>query len=175
VLFSINITSEGTYQMTTGLMQRSEACFTHKQNEYITPKALYDKLNRKYKFTLDPCTTPENPLGTPIFYTEKDNGVQSWKDERVYCNPPYYNRTIHQWLEKARTSEAEMVVMLLKSKTDTKAFHQYLYKKKGVKITFLKGRLRFEGKYGKKNSAPFPSLIAVFKPEKKDQATMFEK
>ena len=56
-----------------------------------------------------------------------------------------------------------IVVMLLPARCDTYWFHQYLYKTKGVKIEFLRGRLRFDGDYGK-NTAPFPSLVAIIKP-----------
>src|SRR5438093_3397693 len=70
----------------------SSALFTSNKTEYITPKALYDELNQKYKFTLDPCTRSDNPLGTEKFYTVKDNGLaKDWEGERVYINPPYSN------------------------------------------------------------------------------------
>ena len=50
-----------------------------------------------------------------------------------------------------------IAVMLIPARTDTKAFHEYIYGK--AEIRFIKGRLRFGGS---KNSAPFPSMIVVF-------------
>lgn len=50
--------------------------------------------------------------------------------------------------------------MLLPARTDTKWFHDYIYKKKNVEIRFVKGRLKFGGC---KNSAPFPSMVVIFK------------
>lgn len=47
--------------------------------------------------------------------------------------------------------------MLIPARTDTKAFHEFIYGK--AEIRFLKGRLKFGGS---KNSAPFPSMIVVF-------------
>lgn len=50
--------------------------------------------------------------------------------------------------------------MLIPARTDTIWFHRFLYKKPNVDIRFLKGRLKFSGS---KNSAPFPSMIVIFK------------
>ncbi len=145
------------------LFQRSQALFTYKYSEYITPYDLYEKYNNRFHFTLDPCTTANNPLGCPKFYTEKDDGLsQSWVDERVYCNPPYHSKNIVKWIEKAIGSGAHVVVMLLPARTDVKWFHQYVYNK--AEIEFIRGRLCFEGIYNiDKNTAPFPSMIVIFR------------
>jgi hypothetical protein len=34
--------------------------FSSATDEWPTPQAFFDKLNRRYRFTLDPCATPEN-------------------------------------------------------------------------------------------------------------------
>ena len=47
--------------------------------------------------------------------------------------------------------------MLIPARTDTKAFHDYIYHK--AEIRFIRGRLKFGGA---KNSAPFPSMVVVF-------------
>ena len=48
---------------------------------------------------------------------------------------------------------------LLPARTDTKWFHNYIYQQPSVELIFLKGRLKFgDGK----NSAPFPSMLAIF-------------
>lgn len=73
-------------------------------------------------------------------------------------NPPY-GREIVQWVEKAR-SEAEMgalVVGLLPARTDTRWWQGHVAGHADVR--FLAGRLKFGGT---KNSAPFPSAIAVW-------------
>ena len=53
--------------------------------------------------------------------------------------------------------------MLIPARTDTRAFHEYIYNK--AEIRFVKGWLKFGGS---KNSAPFPSMICIFRPENKD-------
>lgn len=73
-------------------------------------------------------------------------------------NPPY-GRNIGKWVKKARES-AELngclVVALLPARTDTAWFMDVM---KASEIRFIRGRLKFgDGK----NTAPFPSLIAIW-------------
>ena len=79
--------------------------------------------------------------------------------EKVYVNPPY-GREISKWVEKAyyENKKGTLIVMLLPARTDTKWFHNYIYKQH--EIRFLKGRLKFnDGKQG----APFPSMLVIMK------------
>jgi site-specific DNA-methyltransferase (adenine-specific) len=75
----------------------------------------------------------------------------------VFCNPPY-GREISKWVEKAynENKKGTFIVMLLPARTDTKWFHNYIYKKH--KIEFIKGRLKFNDG---KQSAPFPSMLVI--------------
>ena len=52
--------------------------------------------------------------------------------------------------------------MLIHARTDTKWFHDWVYGKSDLR--FIRGRLHFNGS---KWNAPFPSLVAVYTPEKK--------
>lgn len=80
----------------------------------------------------------------------------------VWCNPPY-GREIGKWVEKAykESLEGVTVVMLLPARTDTKWFHDYIYGK--AEIRFVRGRLKFGDS---KNSAPFPSMVVVYRGAK---------
>lgn len=51
--------------------------------------------------------------------------------------------------------------MLIPARTDTLAFHEYIYNK--AEIRLIKGRLRFRvnGKAG--DAAPFPSMLVIFR------------
>lgn len=123
---------------------------------WATPQDLFDELNNRHKFNLDPCATKENAK-CKKFFTKKEDGLkQSWKNKRVFMNPPY-GRGIGSWIKKASEGGAEIVVCLLPARTDTKWFHNYIYNKS--KIEFIKGRLKFGGH---QNSAPFPSMIVIF-------------
>ena len=140
----------------------SKALFSHKSDEWATPKALFDELNNEFDFTLDPCATDGNHL-CDKYYTIHDDGLKhDWKGERVFCNPPYSK--ISDWCEKAfyeSKSEGTIVVMLMPSRTDTKYFHDYIYNR--TEIRFVKGRLKFGGG---NSSAPFPSMIVIWRGAK---------
>ena len=51
--------------------------------------------------------------------------------------------------------------MLLPARTDTKWFHNYIVTQR-YEIRFVRGRLKFGGA---KNSAPFLSMVVVFRPK----------
>lgn len=139
----------------------TELMFSSKSNEWSTPQHIFDELNREFHFTLDPCCTHENAK-CEKYYTIEDDGLkQDWSGEKVFCNPPY-GKELKKWVKKCyeeSQKENTLVVMLIPSRTDTKYFHDYIYKKDRTKIRFIKGRLKFGGS---KNSAPFPSMIVVY-------------
>lgn len=121
--------------------------FSSASPHWATPKGVYDQLNEEFQFDFDPC-----PLGGGDF----DGTKSSWEGRRVFCNPPY-NRGISQFLQKA--TEADVSVFLLPARTDTKWFHDIVLKNSS-EIRFIKGRLKFGDS---KNSAPFPSVIVIFR------------
>ena len=132
---------------------------------------LYEKLNKEFNFTLDPCSTHENHKCDKYYTIEEDGLSKDWSGETVFVNPPY-GRDIGKWVKKSyeESLKGTTVVMLIPSRTDTTWFHQYIYGK--AEIRFLKGRLKFvnrllpswneEGDY-KLSPAPFPSMIVVYK------------
>ncbi len=135
------------------------------KNTWITPTKLYQDLNQEFKFELDAATSEDNPLNTPKFYTEKDDGLlRPWLSS-TYCNPPY-GRDIINWVKKAYDESllGNLVVMLLPARTDTIWFHKYVNCRPRIEIRFLKGRLEFIGNTKGSNAAPFPSMIVIFHP-----------
>lgn len=136
--------------------------FSSETPEWETPQDLFNKLDAEFHFTLDVCATAENAK-CKRFYTKVEDGLSKpWMGEKCWMNPPY-GREISKWIKKAHFATQEMnhgcVVCLLPARTDTKWFHNYIYKNKNVEIRFLKGRLKFGNS---KNSAPFPSMIVIF-------------
>ncbi len=62
----------------------TDVMFSSKTPEWATPQDLFDRLNEKYHFNLDPASTDENAKCKKHF-TEKDNGlIQSWGGHRVF-------------------------------------------------------------------------------------------
>ena len=139
--------------------------FSSKTDQWTTPQDFFDELNLEFHFTLDPCADKDNHKCMKYFTKEDDGLQQDWGGETVFCNPPYGRNLTGQWVKKASeeiNKPGTTVVLLLPSRTDTKWFHDYLYKKDNVELRFVKGRLKFgDGK----NSAPFGSLVAVMKSE----------
>lgn len=136
---------------------KNGAAFMMNKDDWETPQSLFDELDKKYHFTLDPCSNGVNAK-CGKFYTKEENGLlMTWANEVVFCNPPY-GRDLHKWVEKCHEeSKHAKIVLLIPARTDTRYFHEYIYGK--AEIEFLKGRLKFE-KFGKPmNSAPFPSMI----------------
>jgi phage N-6-adenine-methyltransferase len=142
----------------------SPSLYSSATDEWPTPQAFFDKLNRRYRFTLDAAASHDNALCPTYFTKEQDGLAQDWKDHRVFCNPPY-GREIGKWARKAFESSQRgaMVVLLVPARTCTRWFRDWVERK--AKIRFIPGRLRFgDGE----NSAPFPSMLALARPSRDD-------
>ena len=138
----------------------SEALYSSRTEEWPTPQSFFDQLDAEFHFTLDPCATAENAKCAK-FFTKQQNGLQQdWGTEIVFCNPPY-GKTMRDWARKCYESSQSgaLVVLLAHARTDTRWFHDWVYGKS--ELRFVRGRLKFgDGA----QSAPFPSLVAVFRP-----------
>ncbi len=120
------------------------------RTDWATPKWLYEKLDAEFHFTLDPCHLKSDTM---------DGLIIPWAPEVAFANPPY-GRPLKRWVAKAynESQRGATVVMLLPARTDTAWFHDYCLK---AEVRFIRGRLKFgDGK----NSAPFPSMVVVFRP-----------
>ena len=130
-------------------------------DKWSTPQDFFDKLNDEFHFTLDVCAD-ENNHKCEHYYTKEIDGLSRPWVGTVWCNPPY-GRKIGEWVRRAYLSSqigSATVVMLLPARTDTRWFHDYIYNKSNTEIRFIKGRLKFGGC---KNSAPFPSMVVIFR------------
>ncbi len=157
--------------------------YSSNKDEWETPPEIFDPLDAEFDFDLDPCATKENRKCQIYFDVHHDglNGNRLWSDrgfKSAYVNPPYSN--LKGWISKCRmeSQHGMTVVMLIPARTDTRAWHGYIYDaehwrfRNGVEVRFLKGRIRFlengepaiSRKTGKPQSAPFPSCIVIFRP-----------
>jgi len=121
--------------------------FSSLTDEWKTPTSVYSKLDEEFAFDFDPC-----PLGG------SGDGLAIEWGACSFVNPPYSD--LKAWCKKAyeEWQKGKTVVMLIPSRTDTEAWHNYVMK--ATEIRFIKGRLKFGDS---KNSAPFPSAVVVFK------------
>jgi len=139
--------------------------FSRKSDHWLTPPDFFNKIDKIFKFTLDPCTSPNNPLGIRKFFTENDDGLsQSWGGEVVFVNPPFSN--IKRWMEKAvseHVNNAAAIVCLVPSRTDTRWFQDSVIHAKYILL--IRGRLKFGNPFidnDKITSAPCPSCLIIF-------------
>lgn len=139
-----------------------EVMFSSATDNWETPQDFFDKLNAEFHFDLDVCADEINHKCDKYYTKQQDGLTMPWKGI-VWCNPPY-GREIWSWVRKALFASVggATVVMLIPARTDTKWFHDYIYKRDNVEVRFVKGRLKFGNS---KNSAPFPSMVVVFKPQ----------
>lgn len=137
--------------------------FSSKSDMWETPQDFFDLLDAEFHFNLDVCALPENTKCAAYYTPEMDGLHQPWYG-RCWCNPPY-GRSVNKWVRKGYLSSKEgaLVVMLLPARTDTKWFHDYIYGK--AEVRFVRGRLKFGGA---KNSAPFPSMVVIFRGKEHD-------
>lgn len=142
-------------------MENIAVMFSSKTNDWSTPQDLYDELDNEFGFTLDPCADEYNHKCNKYFTEEDDGLLQDWGGEIVFCNPPY-GKAIKDWVRKAYIEGCKpntTVVLLIPARTDTQYFHDYVYHE-AKEIRFIKGRLKFGDS---KNSAPFPSMVVVYR------------
>ena len=132
--------------------------FSSENDEWETPQALFDVLNREFQFTLDVCATPTNAKCELYYTPEMDGLVRPWTGV-CWMNPPYGD-AITAWIcrafEVAKTGIT--VVCLVPARTDTGWWWDCC---RFGAVRFLRGRLRFVGAAA---SAPFPSAVVVFGP-----------
>jgi hypothetical protein len=128
-------------------MSINKGLFSSKRQDWVTPKCLYNELDQEFGFDFDPC--PLNP---------SFDGLSIEWGKVNFVNPPY--KESKKWIKKAfgENLKAKVCVLLLPARTDTLAFHEFIYKKH--EIRFLKGRLNFDDS-GK--PAPFPSMVVVMR------------
>lgn len=129
--------------------------FRKVNDNWATPRSLYDELDKEFHFDFDPC-----PINAATL--RSSDGLGDWAGTNIFVNPPYSDCV--PWIRKAieEQSKGKTVVMLLKSDTSTYWFHYFVLP--NAEIRFIEGRLRFSPVF--RGPAPFASLIAVFRGKK---------
>lgn len=142
-------------------------------DEWETPQAFFDLLNKEFHFTLDAAASDENHK-CDKYYTINTNGlIHSWKGETVWINPPY-GRQYPNWVKKAyQESEDNEVksVLLIPARPDSRIWHDYIFPR-AYEIRFIRGRLQFSN-YN--NSAKYPSAVIVFWNRENDDRIIWYK
>lgn len=135
------------------------AMFTSIRPDWRTPVEFYRQLDLEFGFAFDAAADMDNAYGAK-FYTADDNALwREWGPGPTFCNPPYGPK-LGEWVEKAwkEAGRGVTVVLLVPARTDTRWFHDYALR--ADEIRFVRGRLKFDDG---PNSAPFPSMVVVFR------------
>lgn len=164
-------------------MRGREVVFSTGKDNWQTPIALFQTWNRIYCFTNDVAADSNSALCN-IWYGP--GAPEGWENAltvpwgtRNWCNPPYSKVKEFTAKAAAEAQNGSLTVMLLPARTDTRWFHDHIYRKPNVTVDFIKGRVKFvnpdgplraptasviEGRHAPNNSAPFPSMIVTFFP-----------
>jgi len=110
--------------------------------KYIrTPKEIWSRLKKQFKFTVDACASDKNHL-LDKYWTAEDSALdKNWDNEIVYCHP-MYDTKIPKFVEKAFKHKC-ITVFLLPASTHSVYFHKYFWcnkyckSKDNVAIEFL--------------------------------------
>lgn len=142
------------------------------KDEWRTPPELYAALDMEFKFTLDPCATERNALASKFHTKESDGLAHSWRNERVFMNPPYRRGVLKDWVRKAAAesssgpilTRALVVGLLPATRTEQPWWHEYVLRPR-AEIRWLRGRLVYVLPDGSSRSAAsFPSVIVIWRP-----------
>ena len=133
-----------------------------KDNIWETPPDLFEFGCELFNFRpeIDVCATAQDKKCE--LFIKEDSLNKEWERD-FWMNPPYSN--VKDWIRKAYFSHIKYNVSglaLLFAKTDTHAWHNYIFHK--AEIHFIEGRLYFF-KDGKEsfNPAPFASALVFWR------------
>lgn len=102
-------------------MKGEKVLWSSESDEWETPQELFDKLHEEFHFTMDAAASYDNAKCKRFW---SDSLELNWSEERAWCNPPYSKW--QKFVAKAAES-SNLSVLLLPARTDTKAFHAYIY------------------------------------------------
>ena len=136
----------------------------NKKNDWETPPELF-KLGCDFfahQPQLDVCATAQNAKCKYHYNKEMDALTQPFNTD-FFCNPPYSQ--LKTWIRKCYLEHVKHNVsglLLVFAKTDTAAFHDYVFGK--GECLFLRGRVHFHNNgIPSKNPAPYPSCFIFYR------------
>ena len=137
-----------------------------------TDPAIFAKLHKIFRFTIDACATKENALLPRYWTKEMDAALQDWRDERAFCNPPFARAIVERIMPRA--PEAELTVMVLKLNSLTT---RYFHKTPSTYLLLPPRRLEFlppPGLKRKKGNLAFGTCLLVWGRITKKQRKQLE-
>lgn len=126
-------------------------------DNWATPRLLYDSLNAEFHFDFDPC-----PINADF------NGLDVEWGKSNFVNPPYNRFDKPKFINKAfqEWTKGKTCVLLLPVSTSTVQFHELILP--NAEIRFLKGRVAYEGyntkgEFVKNKKGKHDSMVVIFR------------
>ena len=148
----------------------SAVVFSKASDLWRTPPDLFAALDAEFDFGLDAAALPDGSDSLCLRWlfdaVRADWAPLAW-GRAIWVNPPYGKCRQFIAHATAAASRGATVVALVPARTDTRWWFTHVWDgtlhrpRPGVEVRFLKGRLKFSGSA---NSAPFPSVVLVFRP-----------
>lgn len=143
-------------------MTNHRQLLTSLNQDWRTPKKIYEELNKEFNFDFDPC--PENP---------DFNGLEVEWGKSNFLNPPYKTKIQDAFVAKAfeEWKKGKTVILLIPVRTASRRWQNFILNEKyreNVDIRFLPKRLKFDNpkRPGEKpNHATFDSAVIVLRGE----------
>lgn len=112
-------------------------------DNFETPKYIFEQLDRIFDFELDCAATHDNALCT-LYMTEWENALIMPWDKRTFCNPPFSKKAA--FIEKAYNDVTKgicpvCVMILPLNSMDTRVWHKFIEGQFYYEI--LEGRISF--------------------------------
>lgn len=133
---------------------------------HLTPEYILAPMREALGGTigLDPCTTPDNPVGAERFYCPPADGSRlPWDASAIWVNPPY-GKARERWVRRCIAAGwADLsVVLLIPAATDTRVFQLALAE--AGEVVFLAGRVKFGSPRpnGRQRAASHPSALLAW-------------
>ncbi len=137
-----------------------------KSDNWATPRYLFEETCKQFNVfpDLDVCASELNRKCWYYFDENTDGLKQQW-DQTFWMNPPFSNAG--KWIEYAFNQHRKWNVSgiaLLASRTDTKAWHKFIFNDPNCEVIFLEGRIKYldENNIESKNPSPFPSAVVCW-------------
>ncbi|MEP9385562.1 DNA N-6-adenine-methyltransferase [Nocardioides cheoyonin] len=148
------------FRFDNGLRRRTEDAA---EQVHLTPPYVLEPVRAALggRIELDPCTTPDNPVGAERFYALPDDGAAlPWSAATVFCNPPYGEVRV-RWVRRCAEAGAagSRVVLLMPAHTDTRIWHEAMAS--ATSLLFIRGRVKFglARSNGRQVAASHPSAL----------------
>jgi len=157
----VEVTAElALFRFDNGLRRRAEDAT---EQVHLTPEYVLGPVRTVLggRIELDPCTTPDNPVGAERFCALPDDGAaRPWAAATVFCNPPYGEARV-RWVRRCAEAGASgsRVVLLIPAHTDTRIWHEAMAT--ATSLLFIMGRVKFgvPRPNGRQVAASHPSAL----------------